>query len=146
VQTVLDEELVAALPAGHGLAVRKQIGLGRLAAEPFLVTARSRGPGFHDHILTICRNSGFSPRVVQEGSHFDVLSLVAAGAGVAIVPSSLREIRRGDVIYRRLRERPRSQLVMVSRKDATSPVLREFLEDVRQLGGRGIRRLRAEPK
>src|ERR1700680_3920902 len=64
----------------------------------------------------------------------------SAGTGVAIVPTSLRQIRHGDVVYRPLRERPRAQLVMVSRKNATSPVLREFIDDVRRLGARGIRR------
>jgi len=113
-----------------------------LASEPFLLTARARGPGFHDHILTLCRDAGFSPRVVQEGSHFDVLSLVAAGTGVAIVPESLREIRRGDVVYRALWERPRTQLVMASRRESGSPVLREFLNEVERLGRRGIRRER----
>lgn len=145
VQTVLDETLVAALPSSHPLSARREVGLAMLAREPFVLTARARGPGFHDHILTICRNAGFSPRVVQEGSHFDVLSLVAAGTGVAIVPASLREIRRGDVVYRPLRERPRTQLVMVSSKNATSPVLRQFVDDVQRLGGRGIRRGSRKP-
>jgi DNA-binding transcriptional LysR family regulator len=140
VQTVLDEALVAALPSGHPLSARAQLGIAMLAREPFVVTARARGPGFHDHIISLCRSAGFVPRVVQEGSHFDVLSLVAAGTGVAIVPTSLREIRHGDVVYRPLRERPRAQLVMVSRKNATSPVLREFIDDVRRLGARGIQR------
>jgi DNA-binding transcriptional LysR family regulator len=140
VETVLDEALVAALPAGHPLNARRRLRLATLRAEPFVVTARSRGPGYYDHIITICRDAGFSPRVVQEGSHFDVLSLVAAGCGVAIVPVSMKEIRRGDVVYRPLLERPRTQLVMASRRDATLPVLREFLASVRRLGGRGIHR------
>lgn len=146
VHTVLDEPLVAALPSDHPLGARKELALTMLAGEPFLLTARARGPGFHDHIIGLCLTAGFSPRVVQEGSHFDVLSLVAAGTGVAIVPTSLREIRRGDVVYRPLRERPRTQLVMVSRRNATSPVLREFVDDVQRLGGRGIRRGSRKPK
>lgn len=142
VQVVLDEELMAALPSGHPLAHRKTLTLASLAREPFVLTARARGSGYHDHILTTCRSAGFSPRVVHEGSHFDVLCLVAAGSGVSVIPASLREIRRGDVLYRSLQERPRTQLVMVSRQDATSPVLRELVEDVRRLGRRGIQRQR----
>jgi DNA-binding transcriptional LysR family regulator len=80
------------------------------------------------------------PRIVQEGSHFDVLSLVAAGMGVAVVPSSLREIRRGDVLYPPLLERVRTQLVMVSRRTSTSPVLREFVIGVKRLGRHGLHR------
>jgi DNA-binding transcriptional LysR family regulator len=69
----------------------------------------------------------------------DLLSLVASGAGVAIVPTSLRAIRRAGVLFRPLRERPMTQLDMVWRPDAASPVLREFLKHMWRLGARGIR-------
>jgi DNA-binding transcriptional LysR family regulator len=139
VTTVLEESLVAALPSGHRLGGHARLRLAMLASEPFVLQARSRGPGSHDQILAICRSAGFSPRVVQEGSNIDVLSLVASGAGVAIVPTSLRVIRRAGIVFRPLRERPLTQLNMVWRKNAESPVLREFLAEVCRLGGRGIR-------
>jgi DNA-binding transcriptional LysR family regulator len=87
----------------------------------------------------MCRSAGFTPRVVQEGSQFDVLSLVASGAGVAIVPGSLRVIRRPGLVFRPLREGPVTQLQMVWRKNAESPVLREFLDEVNRRGAHGIR-------
>jgi DNA-binding transcriptional LysR family regulator len=126
-QTVLDEELLVALPAGHALSRHKVLALPMLASEPFVVAARARGPGYHDYILSLCRAAGFSPRIVQEGSHLDVLSLVAAGMGIALVPASLRDIRKHDVDYRALRERPRTELVAISRKTAHTPALRAFL-------------------
>jgi len=133
VQTVMEEPLVAALPTGHRLSGRKMLNLAMLAREPFVLQARSRGPGSHDQILGICRAAGFSPRVVQEGSQTDALTLVAAGVGVAIVPSSLRVIRREGVVYRPLRERPMTQLVMVWCKDAQLPVLHQFLQEVHRM-------------
>jgi DNA-binding transcriptional LysR family regulator len=135
---VLEEALLAALPAGHSLATHKSLAVSMLAGEPFVLQARARGPGMHDHVLAICRDAGFSPRVVQEGSQLDVLSLVAAGVGVAIVPASLSEVRRLDVTYHPLRERPRTQLVMAWRKDSRSRVLHEFVADVRRRGDHGI--------
>jgi DNA-binding transcriptional LysR family regulator len=109
---------VAALPSGHRLAGHASLELATLAGEPFVLQARSRGPEPHDQILAICRSAGFSPRVVQEGSNIDVLSFVASGAGVAIVPTSLRVIRRTGIVFRPLRERPVTQLNMVWRKNA----------------------------
>jgi DNA-binding transcriptional LysR family regulator len=138
-ETVLEEPLVAALPSGHRLGRHKRLGLAMLAREPFVLQARSRGPGSHDQILAVCRSAGFSPRVVQEGSQAEVASLVASGAGVAIVPASLRTVRRAGVLYRPLHERPMTRLDMVWRKDATLPVLRAFLAEVRRMGARGIR-------
>jgi len=126
-RTVFEEELVAALPLGHPLTTRKLIALPKLANEPFLIASRARGPGFHDHILTVCRKSGFTPRIIQEGSHLDILSLVAAGMGVALVPASLREIRERDVEYRPLKEHPKTQLLALTRTASSSPVLAEFM-------------------
>lgn len=140
-QTVLEEPLVAALPSGHRLGHHKRLSLAMLAGEPFVLQARSRGPGSHDQVLAICRSAGFSPRVVQEGSNAEVASLVASGAGVAIVPTSLRAIRRAGVVYRPLQERPISRLDMVWRKDASLPVLREFLAEVRRMGVSGSGRM-----
>ena len=41
VQTVLDEALVAALPSDHPLRTMAQLGIGMLAREPFVATARA---------------------------------------------------------------------------------------------------------
>ncbi|HMG37122.1 MAG TPA: LysR family transcriptional regulator [Blastocatellia bacterium] len=132
VETVMEEPLVAALPTGHPLGRRRVLKLAMLASEPFVLQARSRGPGSHDQILEICRAAGFNPRIVQEGSQTEALSLVAAGVGVAIVPRSLQVIRRPGVIYRALRERPKTQLVMARCRDTVSPLLDEFLKEVRK--------------
>jgi DNA-binding transcriptional LysR family regulator len=138
-QTVLEEPLVAALPSGHRLGRNKRLRLAMLAGEPFVLQARSLGPGSHDQILAICRSAGFTPRVVQEGSQAEVASLVASGAGVAIVPASLRTIRRAGVLYRPLHERPMTRLDLVWRKDAALPVLHAFLAEVQQTGVHRVR-------
>jgi len=144
-ETVLEEPLVAALPSGHRLSRHRRLGIAMLAGEPFVLQARWRGPGSHDQILAICRRAGFSPRVVQEGSYAEVASLVASGAGVAIVPASLRMIRRAGVLYRPLHEQPMTRLEIVWRKDAALPVLRAFLAEVRRVGARASRPGRAQP-
>jgi len=138
-RTVLEEPLMAALPSGHRLGRHTRLRLAMLAGEPFVLQARSRGPGSHDQILAVCRSAGFSPRVVQEGSYAEVASLVASGAGVAIVPASLRAIRRAGVLYRPLHERSMTRLDMVWRKGAALPVLRAFLAEVQESGPRRVR-------
>ena len=136
-QTVLEEPLVAALPSGHRLGRNKRLRLAMLAGEPFVLQARSLGPGSHDQILAVCRGAGFSPRVVQEGSQAEVASLVASGAGVAIVPASLRAIRRAGVL-RPLHERKMTRLDLVWLKDSALPVRDAFLAEVQQMGVRRI--------
>ena len=145
-RTVLEEPLVAALPSGHRLGRHKRLQLAMLAGEPFVLQARSLGAGSHDQILAVCRSAGFSPRVVQEGSQAEVASLVASGAGVAVVPASLRAIRRAGVLYRPLQEQPMTRLDMVWRKDAALPVLDAFLADVQHTGLRRMHPNAATPE
>ncbi|HKA87004.1 MAG TPA: LysR family transcriptional regulator [Haliangiales bacterium] len=133
-EVVFEEPLLAALPSGHPLGRHRRLDVAMLAHEPFVVPARSRGAGFHDQVLALCVAAGFSPRVVQEGSQIDALHLVAAGCGVAIIPASLRAMRRAGIIYRALRQRPRTQIVMVSRRASPSPTLRELIAEVHRAG------------
>ncbi|WP_044562976.1 LysR family transcriptional regulator [Azospirillum sp. B4] len=96
--TVVEEKLMAALPAGHPLAERDAIDLADLADEDFLMISRTAGPNVHDIIIAACREAGFSPRIVQEVPAFPpLLNLVGAGLGVAVAPDSLRTMRLENV-------------------------------------------------
>lgn len=124
------DPLVVVLPAGHALAHRKRIPLKLLAGEPFVIFPRQRGPNFFDQIITLCRSAGFSPRIVQEAPHLDILSLVAAGFGVTIMPSSVRRISRKGLALRPIVGSPRMDLFIAWRSDDASPALREFISFV----------------
>lgn len=130
VQTWREEPLVVAIPRGHSLARRRRVAMASLSGERFILPARARGPGMHDQVLALCRDTGFSPRVVHEGSQLDAQVLVAAGLGVAIVPASHQALRRAGVVLRPLVERPTTQLVAAWRKGDSSPVLAGFVREV----------------
>lgn len=84
---ILHERLVAAL--GPKSPWRPRAGLASVAAEPFITIARTMSASFYDHVVAVCRASGFTPNIVQEASElFTVLMLVRAGMGVALVPSA----------------------------------------------------------
>jgi DNA-binding transcriptional LysR family regulator len=137
------EPLVVALPAGHRLTERKRIPLELLAREPFIIFPRQRGPAFFDQIMGLCRDAGFSPRIAQEAPQLDILSLVAAGFGVAILPESIRHAGRKGFAIRPIVGSPSTDLRIVWRADDASPALREFLSFVRSVGvsdARGGRR------
>lgn len=127
------EALAVALPEDHALVGRSRIEVRALASEPFVVFTRTRAPAFFDFIMRLCRDAGFEPRVVQESPQLDVVSLVAAGFGIAILPGSIRHARRPGVVFRTLAGAHRTELLVVWRPDDTSPVLRDFLEVVRNV-------------
>lgn len=95
-----EDRLAIALPARHPLATGRTVSVNQLVHEPFVCWPRSEGPGFHDQVLSLCREQGFAPQVEQEAhSMHAVLSLVAVEAGVAIVPASMRQVRPSEITY-----------------------------------------------
>jgi DNA-binding transcriptional LysR family regulator len=137
-QCVRRERLMVALPSRHPLARQKRVDLAALAREPFVLFPRSRGPSFFDHLISLCRAAGFSPRIAQEAPQLDLVSLVAAGFGVAILPESLRVLGRRQVALRPIVGDPMTELLVVWRTPDKSPAVARFLELIRRrgLGGR----------
>jgi len=84
---LFSDHLVAATP--RSVPFSRSEGLASLRDRPFICLPRPVSETFHDHVLSLCRRAGFSPRVVQEASElFTILNLVRAGLGVSLVPSS----------------------------------------------------------
>jgi DNA-binding transcriptional LysR family regulator len=103
IETLLNENMLVALPAHHplvGKRVPKSIALAALADETFILYRRPTGPGLYDTIIAACRAAGFSPRIGQEAPRMlSTLSLVAAGLGVSIIPESMRRLDTEGIAY-----------------------------------------------
>lgn len=138
VEPALRERLVLALPAGHRLSHQSPVSLRALAGEPFVLFPRSQGQSFYDRIVSLCHKAGFSPRVAQEATQMQtILSLVAAGIGVALIPETVQSLRGEGVVYQPLRERtPETGLALAWRRDDAAPVLTNFLNVVGEEAGR----------
>jgi DNA-binding transcriptional LysR family regulator len=82
---LLDDPVVLAIPAGHRVAAEPALALSALSGQPFL--APREATSCAEMIQRACARAGFVPRVTARASDFAVLlSLVAAGAGVTLVP------------------------------------------------------------
>lgn len=140
VDPVLDEPMVAALPAGHPLAAQdaEPLPLAALAGQPFVLYRRPAGPGLYDAILTACRSAGFTPAVVQEAPRLPAtLSLVAAGLGLSLVPASMRRLAVAGVVYRTLSDDTRlsAPVHLALRRVGPSATAARFRATVRHLVG-----------
>ncbi|GAA3968514.1 LysR family transcriptional regulator [Actinomadura viridis] len=91
------------LPAGDGwgrlpvggdrLALASTDPAARLEDGPFVGLARAKGPGLVDQVERYCAALGVRARPVQEAHDLQtVLALVAAGVGMALVPSEAAAI------------------------------------------------------
>jgi DNA-binding transcriptional LysR family regulator len=133
-ELVRREALMVVLPDDHPLAAQRAIPLAALKHEPFVMFPRARGPAFFDQLMGLCHAAGFAPRIVQEAPQLDIISMVAAGFGVSIMPSSMRNFRRPGLSFRAIVGTPQVELLIVWRHQNLSPALHKFLDLVRVLG------------
>jgi DNA-binding transcriptional LysR family regulator len=126
---LIREALVIALPSRHRLATKPRVSLAALEHEPFILVPRDAVPVYHDAVLKACRVAGFMPHGPHEADQLQVMiGMVAAGAGVALVPESARRIRQHRVVYRPVQPAPDPLETAVAwRRDDDSPILAEFL-------------------
>jgi DNA-binding transcriptional LysR family regulator len=83
---LLRDPVLIALPAHHPLATAATVPLSALAGLPFL--APRSNTSCAEMIQRACARAGFVPTIVARATDFAVLlSLVAAGAGVTLVPA-----------------------------------------------------------
>ena len=136
VHSVLEEQMVAALPAGHRLAGRTtRLPLAALEEETFILYRRPLGPGLYDAIIAACQRAGYSPHIGQEAPRMlATLSLVAAGLGVTLIPASMRRIGIEGVAYRPLDRKAGliAPLNLACRRGESAPVVRRFVALVRR--------------
>jgi LysR family transcriptional regulator, hydrogen peroxide-inducible genes activator len=125
-QKLIDEEIWLALPPQHDLLQAKNqpshsespwIQISDLKKEPFIVL--KKGQGFRQITEELCLSAGFQPNIVFESSNIDtVQSLVAAGMGIAFVPSMIAR-KQGSPFtpaYLPLQDKPHRTLVIAYRK------------------------------
>ncbi|MCA3178613.1 MAG: LysR substrate-binding domain-containing protein [Burkholderiaceae bacterium] len=129
---VLREPLLLALPASHPAARAgpgRPLRLARVADLPLLVFPRDKAPVLHDEILALFARAGLSPVIGQEAIQMPtIVSLVAAGLGMAVVPASLRNLGRTGVVYREPAGRAAHvEVGLAWRADDASPALARFV-------------------
>lgn len=125
---VLEEAVVAVLPAAHQLASRKKLKLSALRDCSFVFFPRRLGPAFYDKLISFCTEAGFSPRVVQEATQWQsIVSLVQAGIGVSIAPGCVRRFLWKGVTYRPLPQLTTS-VYACWRAESSPPTAAEFLK------------------
>ncbi|WP_197538774.1 LysR family substrate-binding domain-containing protein [Azoarcus sp. KH32C] len=87
------------------LAATARIRLASLADESFVMFSRHVSPQYFDSLISACRASGFSPRILNEvRSVASQIAFVGCGQGIAPVPSTLRNIAPDSVVVRPLKE------------------------------------------
>ncbi|KWN12928.1 LysR family transcriptional regulator [Burkholderia ubonensis] len=117
-EALIEEKLIAALPAGHPLAdPYRPLALADVANETLIVYPSTPRPSFADQQLSALRDGGLAPAGVHEVRELQsALGLVAAEVGVSLVPESVEGVRVKGVVYRRLPEPVATSPIIMSRR------------------------------
>jgi DNA-binding transcriptional LysR family regulator len=131
--TVQQEPFLVTLPVKHPLGTTSPVLLSALADEPFIFVPSKLAPGLCHQMMDMCLQAGFQPRIAQEAIQFHVIiSLVAAGLGIALVPACIRTFQRPDVVYLPLQGiTTQTEIQVVWQRADHGPVVRNFLEVVK---------------
>jgi DNA-binding transcriptional LysR family regulator len=133
-EVLRSEPLVAVLPESHPLADSEAVALERLEHEPFVTYPSHFRSVLHDAVEDACAAHGFKPLAAHEVAETATLvSFVAAGLGVSLVPASVRNMTVHGAVYRPLADdATRVELAVAWRRADDRPVLARALDVIRR--------------
>jgi DNA-binding transcriptional LysR family regulator len=125
---------ILAMRSTHPLARRAAITGKAARGETFVVYAAHAADDGHLRVLR--RFLGQEPRALHHVPNtLAVLTLAAAGLGIALIPASLETFKIPNIAYRPVVDFPDSYgLILVSRRNETSPAVERFIEIARNPG------------
>lgn len=131
---ILSEPLVAAVPQSWIEQKQIKISDGKLCPEmvinsPLIIFPQQVAPSFYSLVMSYYASHGAMPNIIQQAIQMQtIISLVASGIGIALVPGSLRHLARTGVVYLDLLEDPPClDIGIMWRKDNHSPVLQNLI-------------------
>ncbi|RQP25191.1 LysR family transcriptional regulator [Piscinibacter terrae] len=139
-ETLLKEPAVVALPLDHPLAANSSaargVSLAQLDGQNMILVRRTGAPGLYANLLHLCAKAGVRPNVVAEVDRMMTnINLVAAGAGLSVVPQSVQGTHAQAVVYRPLARGVKldAPLTLVYRKNDCSGAIGNFIALVHRL-------------
>lgn len=126
---LLDDPMFAALPLQHPLANKSRVRLKDLANESWISTTDACSCA--SLVRTHCIRMGFEPEVTFESDDYlAIQGLVAAGVGVALIPTLALTTVRDDIVIRDLgNEAPVRKIAAATLPGAQrSPAARAMLD------------------
>ena len=122
------ESFVLVVPSSHPLAKKSAVRLSETANETYVLYDRTHAPGFHDFVLGILNGAGVIPAVSQVAGEMPTLiSLVASGAGISLLPASALKNSRAAVVGCKISDKiPFSEIALAWRKKGAPAVVEQF--------------------
>jgi DNA-binding transcriptional LysR family regulator len=129
--TLISERLVAAVPAGHPLALRQRVTLRDLTAHP--IVCMPSGTGLRAVFDRACAAQNVHPAIaLQAGAADTIADLSARGLGVGILSESMAASHSDRLTARTIHDVETPALLALIWRGRQSPSVRELLAHCRQ--------------
>ncbi|RZT39130.1 LysR substrate-binding domain-containing protein [Cupriavidus agavae] len=130
---LMSEPYVLAVPAAHPLATKPKVQARDLHGQTMATPERRYGQYAHDTMMFWLAEQNVVPARIHDGArHHAVMSMVAAGLAVSLVPASAAAQPVRDVVFRRLANRdvPSLELWVAFHREIVNPMTLPFVEQV----------------
>jgi DNA-binding transcriptional LysR family regulator len=126
--------IMAAVAAGSPLAQKAKIDLKDLEPMFFIGMSEKAYPGSNAWLIDACRGAGFMPRILQEADREPaVISFVAAGLGVALLPEQIKRLPHEGTTFLPLQRRLTADSWAVWKAKNASGCLKQYIQIVKEL-------------
>lgn len=100
---VEQNDYVALLPEAHPLCAQASLRLSDLSTQPFVIGTENAFGAFRRLLFPLCHGADFFPDIVQQASNASgIMGMIAAGVGVSVYASCVRNALRTGVVVRPL--------------------------------------------
>src|SRR5271165_557049 len=126
--------IMVAVAAGNPLAKKAKIDLKDLEPMFFVGMSENAYPGSNKWLVDACREAGFTPRILQDADREPaVISFVATGLGVALLPEQIKRLPHEGVIFLPLRRRLTADAWAIWKVNNSSGCLKQYVQIVKGL-------------
>lgn len=131
------QKFVVVLPKSHKLAQSDiPINIQELVDDTFIVTPRKVSPVYYDTVMSIFHKMSFVPKLTIT-AHIStaVIALVSSGLGIALIPSSMKNLQITSVVFKELDFSPTIETSLAWRFNEKSHVVNSIVALVKQYIG-----------
>jgi DNA-binding transcriptional LysR family regulator len=132
-ECVARHNVVAVLPARHPLSKKSKILARDLRSLFFVAMSEGTHPGSRDWLTGLCRQAGFTPRILQDVElESGIMTFVAEGLGVTLAREQIKNLPHPGVVFRPLATAAKADYWIAWHHENRSKALGQYIEVVKR--------------
>jgi DNA-binding transcriptional LysR family regulator len=132
-ECVARHKVVVVLPETHPLAKKNKIKITDLKSLFFVAMSEQTHPGSRDWLSGICREAGFTPRILQDVElESGLMTFVAEGLGVTLAREQIKNLPHPGVVFRPLAIAAKADYWIAWHRENHSKALLQYIDAVKK--------------